>query len=132
VTERGLCGGFYSFRQQSQKGQTNFCDEMRPDSDKSVRERAAPIGYTHVQQGSERCRCRPLSLIMTPDGINAAVAAALMKHYLFMRWGLKESRESYWSGMCRGMGKRRGVEKWFKGRMSVRAPITAVGTSSDE
>nr|WP_313931941.1 ADP-ribosylglycohydrolase family protein [Nostoc paludosum] len=63
----------------------------------------------------------------TPDGINAAVAAALMSHYFIYRLGPKRKLgkflEAYVSGQW---SKAWQGEVKSKGWMSVRAAITAV------
>jgi ADP-ribosylglycohydrolase len=90
--------------------------------------RAAPIGiYSTPEQVIEAATIQAAITHNTPDGINAAVAAALMSHYFIYRLGPKRKLgqflESYvsgeWSKPWQGKVK-------SKGWMSVRAAITAV------
>src|SRR6185437_6460245 len=77
----GYAQGFYHFLQTMRDGE-QFLREIRPDSDKSgAAMRAAPIGiYPTIAQVVERCSVQAALTHNTPDGINAAVAAALMTH----------------------------------------------------
>ncbi|WP_390842906.1 ADP-ribosylglycohydrolase family protein [Nostoc paludosum] len=102
---------------------------MRPDSDKSgAAMRAAPIGIYHTpEKVIEAATIQAAITHNTPDGINAAVAAALMSHYFIYRLGPKRKLgkflEAYVSGQW---SKAWQGEVKSKGWMSVRAAITAV------
>ncbi|MEH2278905.1 MAG: ADP-ribosylglycohydrolase family protein [Nostoc sp.] len=70
----------------------------------------------------------------TPDGINAAVAAALMSHYFIYRLGAKRKLGQFLEGYVSGWSKPWEGKVKSKGWMSVRAAITAVmrnGTMSE-
>ncbi|MEH2067566.1 MAG: ADP-ribosylglycohydrolase family protein [Nostoc sp.] len=124
----GYARNFYHFLVEIQNG-AEFLTKIRPDSDKSgAAMRAAPIGiYPTPEKVIEATTIQAAITHNTPDGINAAVAAALMSHYFIYRLGAKsklaEFLESYvsgqWSKPWRGEVK-------SKGWMSVRAAITAV------
>ncbi|BAZ32667.1 ADP-ribosylation/crystallin J1 [Cylindrospermum sp. NIES-4074] len=124
----GYAGSFYHFLVNIRDG-VEFLAKIRPDSDKSgAAMRAAPIGiYSTPEQVIEAATIQAAITHNTPDGINAAVAAALMSHYFIYRLGPKRKLgqflESYvsgeWSKPWPGKVK-------SKGWMSVRAAITAV------
>jgi ADP-ribosyl-[dinitrogen reductase] hydrolase len=124
----GYAGGFYSFLQKVRDGK-QFLREIRPTSDKSgAAMRAAPIGvYPSISQVIERCTLQATLTHNTPDGINAALAAALMTHYFLYNLGTKKGLGAFlekhvdgdwatsWTGPVRS-----------KGWMSTRAAITAL------
>ncbi|WP_138497320.1 ADP-ribosylglycohydrolase family protein [Nostoc sp. PA-18-2419] len=124
----GYARNFYHFLVQIQNG-AEFLQKIRPDSDKSgAAMRAGPIGiYPTPEKVIEAATIQAAITHNTPDGIDAAVAAALMSHYFIYRLGAKsklaEFLETYvsgqWSKPWRGEVK-------SKGWMSVRAAITAV------
>ncbi len=125
----GYAGGFYRFLQQVHDGE-QFLREIRPDSDKSgAAMRAAPIGiYPTIALVSERCTIQAALTHNTRDGIDAAVAAALMTHYFLYQLGPKKALGTFlneqvggrdWSAPWRG-------KVGSKGWMSVRAAITAL------
>lgn len=124
----GYAGSFYHFLVSIRDG-VEFLAKICPDSDKSgAAMRAAPIGiYSTPEQVIEAATIQAAITHNTPDGINAAVAAALMSHYFIYRLGPKRKLgqflESYvsgeWSQPWQGKVK-------SKGWMSVRAAITAV------
>jgi ADP-ribosylglycohydrolase len=125
----GYAGGFYNFLVNIQDGE-EFLARIRPDSDKSgAAMRAGPIGiYSTPAKVIEAASIQAAITHNTPDGINAAVAAALMTHYFIYRLGPKRKLgqflEGYvvsgeWSKPWEGQVK-------SKGWMSVRAAITAL------
>ncbi|AFZ24891.1 ADP-ribosylglycohydrolase [Cylindrospermum stagnale PCC 7417] len=125
----GYAGSFYHFLVQIRDG-SEFLARIRPDSDKSgAAMRAAPIGvYPTPEKVIEAATIQAAITHNTADGINAAVAAALMSHYFIYRLGPKRKLgqflEGYvlsgdWSKPWQGKVK-------SKGWMSVRAAITAV------
>jgi ADP-ribosylglycohydrolase len=124
----GYAMGFYHFLRRVHSGE-QFLREIKPDSDKSgAAMRAAPIGlYPTIAEVIERCSVQAALTHNTPDGINAAVAAALMTHYFVYKLGPKQELGSFLETHIRGQwatpwsGKVRS-----KGWMSVRAAITAV------
>jgi ADP-ribosyl-[dinitrogen reductase] hydrolase len=119
---------FYQFLQRVRDGK-QFLAEIRPPSDKSsAAMSSAPLGlYPDMQQVIERTTIQAKLTHDTPDGINAAVAAALMSHYLYYQLGPKQTLGIFlerhvpgeWSTPWHGKVK-------SKGRMSVRAAITAL------
>jgi ADP-ribosylglycohydrolase len=124
----GYARGFYGFLQRVQNGE-EFLENIIPTSDKSgAAMRAAPLGvFSSVQKVIEKCTIQAAITHDTPDGINAAVAAALMTHYLLYNLGPKQELATFleehvpgqWSEPWRGKVK-------SKGWMSVRAAITAL------
>jgi ADP-ribosyl-[dinitrogen reductase] hydrolase len=129
----GYAGGFYRFLQQVRDGE-QFLQEIRPDSDKSgAAMRAAPIGiYPTPAQVIERCTIQAALTHNTRDGIDAAVAAALMTHYFLYNLGPKKALGTFLEGQ---VGGRNWSALWSgkvgsKGWMSVRAAITALINST--
>lgn len=124
----GYAGRFYEFLQQVQSGE-QFLAEIVPASDKSgAAMRAAPIGiYPTIADVIERTMIQAAITHNTPDGINAAVAAALMNHYCLYRLGPKRELGQFlerhvpgeWAQPWQGKVK-------SKGWMSVRAAVTAI------
>ena len=102
---------------------------IRPTSAKSgAALRAAPIGiYPTLSLVIERCTIQAALTHNTPDGINAAVAAALMTHYFLYNLGpkkelgifLEEHVRGHWATPWTGKVKSQG---W----MSVQAAVTAL------
>src|SRR5262249_23946991 len=82
----GYASRFYAFLQEVQDG-ADFLARMRPESDKSgAAMRAAPLGvYCSTGEVIRRCTVQAVLTHNTPDGINAAVAAALTTHYFIYR-----------------------------------------------
>src|SRR5207237_10064025 len=78
----GYAGGFYAFLQEVRDG-ADFLARIRPDSDKSgAAMRAGPIGVCRpIAEVIRRCTIQAALTHNTPDGVNAAVAAALTTHY---------------------------------------------------
>lgn len=124
----GYAGKFYDFLVQIKDGE-EFLAKIVPNSDKSgASMRAAPLGVLQsVEKVIEYSHIQAAITHNTPDGINAATAAALMSHYFIYRLGSKKDLglflESYvpgqWSQPWQGQVK-------SKGWMSVRSAITAV------
>nr|BBH86542.1 hypothetical protein KTC_12930 [Thermosporothrix sp. COM3] len=124
----GYAGSFYRFLSRVRDG-TQFLREIRPDSDKSgAAMRAAPIGlYTTIDEVIEKATLQAELTHNTFDGVNAAVAAALMAHYFIYRLGPKQQLGRFLEQHVPG----RWAERWrgpvkAKGWMSVRAAITAL------
>jgi len=127
----GYASGFYHFLLHVQNGE-QFLRDMRPNSDKSgAAMRAAPLGiYPTLSTVIERCTLQAALTHNTPDGINAAVAAALMTHYFLYNLGHKKALGTFlethvsgrWSTPWTGKVKAQG---W----MSVRAAVTAIISS---
>ncbi|MBD2015535.1 ADP-ribosylglycohydrolase family protein [Microcoleus sp. FACHB-53] len=124
----GYAGKFYRFLLQVQDGQ-QFLENIIWTSDKSgAAMRAAPIGILPtIEQVIKATTIQAAITHNTPDGINAAIAAALMSHYFIYQLGEKKELGKFlethvlgeWSKPWQG-------EVRSKGWMSVRAAITAV------
>ena len=125
----GYASRFYQFLLKVQDGQ-QFLAEIHGTSDKSGGAmRAAPIGILPtVEKVIEFTTIQAAITHNSPDGINAAIAAALMSHYFIYKLGTKEDLGKFidahvpgylWSQPWVGKVK-------SKGWMSVRAAITAV------
>lgn len=124
----GYAGGFYAFLTQVSDG-TQFLADIKGDSDKSgAAMRAGPLGvFPTVAQVIEKATVQAAITHNTPDGIRAAVAAALMTHYFLYELGPKSQLGLFlerhvageWSQEWRG-------EVRSKGWMSVQAAVTAV------
>ena len=128
----GYSAGFYDFLRRVSSG-AQFLAEIHPDSDKSgAAMRAAPIGvYPTVAEVSERATVQARLTHDTPEGTNAAVAAALMTHYFLYQLGPKSALRTFlerhipgeWATSWRGKVK-------SKGLMSVRAAITTLAENA--
>ena len=128
----GYASSFYQFLTEVETGQ-EFLAKIKPHSDKSgAAMRAIPLGVLATPERVIKATTIQAAITHnTPDGINAAVAAALMSHYFIYRLGTKKDLgrfvESYvpgnWSQPWQGKVK-------SKGWMSVRAAITAVTYSN--
>jgi ADP-ribosylglycohydrolase len=109
-----------------------FLAEIYGESNKSgAAMRAAPVGvYPTIAEVIERTRIQAAITHNTPDGINSAIAAALMSHYCLYHLGPKAELGAFleahvpgeWSVSWTGKVK-------SKGWMSVRAAITALAAS---
>lgn len=127
----GYSGGFYDLLRGVRDGR-ELVAALRADSDKSgAAMRATPIGvYATVEEVIARCRTQAAITHDTPDGINAAVAAALLAHYFLYDLGPKAEVGHFlerhvpgeWSAPWQGKVK-------SKGWMSVRAAVTAIQAS---
>jgi ADP-ribosylglycohydrolase len=128
----GYASGFYAFLQEVHSGE-EFLARIRPDSEKSgAAMRAPPLGVLPtIGQVVDRCRVQAAITHNTTDGINAALASALMTHYFLYSLGPKEKLGAFLESQVPGPwaapweGKVRS-----KGWMSVRAAITAVMRTS--
>jgi ADP-ribosyl-[dinitrogen reductase] hydrolase len=106
-----------------------FLARVQHDSDRSgAAMRAPPLGVlSSARQVVVHCRLQAALTHDTPDGIHAAIAAALMTHYFLYDLGPTQDLGVYleaqvpgeWSVPYRG-------EVGLQGWMSVRAAITAV------
>lgn len=125
----GYAGSFYHFLVQIQDG-SEFLARIRPDSDKSgAAMRASPMGvYPTPEKVIEAATIQAAITHNTPDGINAAVAAALMSHYFIYRLGPKRKLGQFLEGyvLSGDWSKPWDGKVKSKGWMSVRAAITAV------
>jgi ADP-ribosyl-[dinitrogen reductase] hydrolase len=125
---QGYASGFYHFLLNVRDGE-QFLRDIKPDSDKSgAAMRAAPIGiYPTLSQVIERCRIQAALTHNTPNGINAAVAAALMTHYFLYNLGPKKELGTFLEEHVSG----RWATPWTgtvksQGWMSVQAAATAL------
>lgn len=124
----GYAQGFYHFLRSVQSGR-EFVERIRPESDKSgAAMRAMPIGvFPTVEIVIDRARVQARLTHDTPDGTNAAIASALMTHYLLYQLGPKCEVGKFvaahvpgqWDVPWKGKVK-------SKGWMSVRAAMTAI------
>lgn len=124
----GYAKKFYSFLREITDGE-EFLEKIHSSSDKSgAAMRAAPIGiYPTPEKVIEATTIQAAITHNTPDGINAAVAAALMSHYFLYKLGDKQHLADFitsfvageWSSPWQGQVKTYGL-------MCVRAAITAV------
>lgn len=124
----GYAGRFFDFLNHVWDG-AQFLAEIIPDSDKSgAAMRALPIGvFGTIDEVVEKTRIQAAITHNTPDGVHAAVAAALMAHYFIYKLGEKRHLGEFleqhvsgdwnmpWAGKVKA-----------KGWMSVRAAITAI------
>ncbi|HEY1348225.1 MAG TPA: ADP-ribosylglycohydrolase family protein [Ktedonobacteraceae bacterium] len=128
----GYASGFYHFLQQVEDG-PQFLHEIKPSSSKSgAAMRAAPIGiYATIALVKERCTRQAALTHNTPDGINAALAAALMTHYFLYQLGPKAELGAFLVQHVEGPWARPWSGKvGSQGSMSVQAAITAVTTNT--
>lgn len=124
----GYASSFYYFLLKIRDG-NDFLAKIIPTSDKSgAAMRAAPMGvFSTVEKVIEAARIQAAITHNTPEGINAAIAAALMSHYFIYQLGRKRDLGKFleshvsgeWSKHWQGKVK-------SKGWMSVRAAITAI------
>ncbi|HLP87825.1 MAG TPA: ADP-ribosylglycohydrolase family protein [Nostocaceae cyanobacterium] len=124
----GYAKKFYQFLQSVNNGE-EFLERIQPHSDKSgAAMRAAPIGvYSTPEKVIEAATVQAAITHNTPDGINAAVAAALMSHYFIYQHGTKRKLGQFLEGFVSGEWSKpwRGEVK-AQGWMSVRAAVTAI------
>jgi ADP-ribosyl-[dinitrogen reductase] hydrolase len=124
----GYSQNFYDFLSSLQDGK-QFLEYIQPNSDKSgAAMRSAPIGvFPQIEEVINRSKIQAAITHNTPDGINAAIAAALATHYFLHHLGSKANLgfflekyvEGEWSKPWKG-------KVGAKGWMSVRAAITAI------
>jgi ADP-ribosylglycohydrolase len=106
-----------------------FLEKIHSASDKSGSAmRSGPIGiFPTIEKVIENSTIQAAITHNTPDGIKAAIAAALMSHYFIYQLGLKQNLANFleqhvpgeWSVPWQG-------EVSTKGLVCVRAAITAV------
>lgn len=123
--------GFYGFLQTVRDGE-DFLARIRPDSDKSgAAMRAAPVGlFPTVAEVVAKCQLQAALTHDTPDGTNAAVAAALLSHFCVYQIGPKAEAGAFIESHIAGQWSVPWEGKVGpKGWMSVRAAITAVARS---
>lgn len=124
----GYAGGFYKFLQGIKTGQ-DFITHIRPDSDKSgAAIRAAPVGiFKTIDEVVEKSEVQAAITHNTPDGINAAVAAALSVHYFLYNLGSKADLGDFVEANVPGNWTKPWKGKvGSKGWMSVKAALTAL------
>src|SRR5262249_19783652 len=124
----GYSKRFYAFLQAVTSG-PDFLDRIDAVSDKSgAAMRAPPLGVLpSIGQVVEKGRVQAALTHNTPDGINAALAAALMTHYFLYDLGPKSRLGEFLESEVPGQWSvpyASQVEE--KGWMSVRAAITAL------
>lgn len=124
----GYAGGFYRFLVEVKDG-AEFLERIKPASDKSgAAMRALPFGiFPDISRVKALCALQAAITHDTKDGIDAAVAAALMAHYFLYDLGPKADLGKFIESHVPGNWS----ETWTepvgeKGWMSVRAAITAV------
>jgi len=127
----GYASRFHDFLLRVEDGE-QFLAEIEPASDKSgAAMRAAPIGiFPSITLVVERARIQARLTHDTPDGTNAAIAAALMGHYFLHDLGPKAALGAFLEGHVPGEWARPWSGKVkAKGPMSVRAAISALAGS---
>jgi ADP-ribosylglycohydrolase len=124
----GYSARFFDLLERVETGQ-QFLAAIDPRSDKSgAAMRAAPIGVLpSIWDVIEQSSLQAAITHGTPDGVNAAVAAALMSHYCLYCLGPKHDIGQFINTHVAGDW----AEPWHgkvktKGWMSVRAAITAL------
>lgn len=124
----GYAGGFYRFLVEVKDG-AEFLERIKPNSDKSGGAmRALPFGiYPNIETVKEAVALQAAITHNTPDGVNAAVAAALMAHYFLYNLGPKADLGRFIASHVAGEWDKPWSEPvGEKGWMAVRAAITAV------
>jgi ADP-ribosyl-[dinitrogen reductase] hydrolase len=124
----GYAGGFYRFLVEVKDG-AEFLERIKPNSDKSGGAmRALPFGiYPNIETVKGAAALQAAITHNTPDGVNAAVAAALMAHYFLYNLGRKADLGRFIAGHVAGEWDKPWSEPvGEKGWMAVRAAITAV------
>lgn len=125
----GYASRFQAFLERMESG-SQFLDEIRPHSDKSGGAmRAPPLGVLRsTSEVIDRARTQAALTHDTPDGRDAAAAAALATHYFLHDLGPRADVAAF---VASHLGATWG-ETWSgpvgdKGWMSVRAALTALG-----
>ncbi|MBY0359453.1 MAG: ADP-ribosylglycohydrolase family protein [Candidatus Obscuribacterales bacterium] len=129
----GYAGGFYKFLCSIADG-SELLARIKPDSNKSGGAmRALPFGiYPKLETVKELTTLQAAITHNTTDGINAAVAAALMSHYFLYGLGAKKDLGTFIEKHVPGDWSTPWNEKVNEtGIASVRAAITAVIASKD-
>jgi ADP-ribosyl-[dinitrogen reductase] hydrolase len=124
----GYAGKFYNFLLQVEDGK-EFLAKIHSASDRSgAAMRSGPIGiFPTIEKVIENATIQAAITHNTPDGINAARAAALMSHYFIYQLGSKQNLGDFlenhifgeWSIPWQGKVSVKGLD-------CVRAAITAV------
>lgn len=124
----GYAQGFHTFLTRIRDSR-QFLELIRPTSDKSgAAMRAGPIGiFPTIAEVTERATVQARLTHDTPDGIHAAVAAALMTHYCLYGLGPREQIGRFLEQLVPGAW----TDPWRgkvgpKGWMSVQAAVTAL------
>ena len=114
---KGYARRFYEFLLSVDTGE-EFLDKMHGTSDKSGSAmRAAPVGVLPTVEGAIAAATLQAKLTHnSPDGISAAIAAALMSHYFLYRLGTKAELGLF-------------LERHVPGRWSVpwEGPVSTLG-----
>lgn len=125
----GYASKFYDFLKLVETGE-QFLSEITWTSDKSgAAMRAAPIGiFPTIEKVKEKATIQAAITHNTPDGIDAAIASALMSHYFIYNLGKKSQLGKF---IETHVPSKPWSEPWeqkvgSQGWMSVRAAITAV------
>lgn len=124
----GYARRFQAFLEQVEDGES-FLRDIVPSSDKSgAAMRATPLGLLRTHgEVIDRCRTQARITHDTVDGVDAALAAALMTHYFAFDLGPREEVGRYLVDLVGGAWDKAWVGPvGQKGWMSVRAAITAV------
>lgn len=124
----GYSSRFYAFLQGVRTAE-EFLAGMDTNSDRSgASMRATPLGVLpSVEEVMARSQLQAALTHNTPDGVQAATAAALMTHYFLYRLGPKDALGTFLEGHVPGPWSWPWEGKvGAKGWMSVRAAITAV------
>ena len=128
----GYAAGFFAFLSQVSDG-ADFLATIKPDSYKSgAAMRAAPLGIiADVPELIEKTKLQARITHDTPDGVNAAVAAALATHFCLYELGGLEELGPFVSAHVAGQWEVPWVgEVGPKGWMSTRAAITALSRAT--
>ena len=128
---KGYAQGFYNFLRSVRDGK-EFLARIRPKSDKSgAAMRAAPVGvFKTIEEVIDKSTIQAAITHNTPDGINAATAAALSVHYFLYKVGPKADLGTFIETHVPGNWTKPWKGKvGSKGWMSVQAAITAITES---
>ena len=124
----GYAQGFHTFLTRIRDSR-QFLELIQPTSDKSgAAMRAGPIGiFPTIAEVTERATVQARLTHDTPDGIHAAVAAALMTHYCLYQLGRRDQIGHFLEQLVPGAW----TDPWrgkvgSKGWMSVQAAVTAL------
>lgn len=125
---KGYAKRFQSFLEATEDGES-FLRDIVPSSDKSgAAMRATPLGLiASTSELIDRCALQARITHDTTDGVNAAIASALLTHYFAFDLGPREEAGAFIEDLVAGPWASEWVgEVGPKGWMSVRAAITAV------
>ncbi len=125
----GYASRFYQFLLTTETGK-DFLAQIQWTSDASgAAMRAAPIGvFPTIEKVIEATTIQAAITHNTPDGINAAIAAALMAHYFIYQLGSKDQLGNFLDTQvpgyqwCQPWAEKVGSKGW----MAVKAAVTAV------